>query len=226
MGATGAVYAIRRELFEPIPEDTLLDDVLIPLRIVRRGYRVLFEPAARAWDRVAASAGEELAPKGPHARGQLSALRREPWLLDPRPEPHLARDGVAQGPASPGPRAARGRLRRERGAWRRSPLYRAALVVQVLFYALALAGHAMRNSRRRSALLSVPYVVCLLNWATVVGFLRFRHGAPERVVGSRVRFPAPGHCGMETTASVTVELRASRHGSRRALGVAIVTVSQ
>ena len=40
IGATGAIYAIRRALFEPIPEDTLLDDVLIPLRIVRRGYRV------------------------------------------------------------------------------------------------------------------------------------------------------------------------------------------
>src|SRR4029453_19302666 len=42
IGATGAIYAIRRALFEPIPEDTLLDDVLIPLRVVRRGYRVVF----------------------------------------------------------------------------------------------------------------------------------------------------------------------------------------
>src|SRR5262245_30230345 len=37
VGATGAIYAIRRELFEAIPEDTVLDDVLIPLRIARRG---------------------------------------------------------------------------------------------------------------------------------------------------------------------------------------------
>ena len=51
IGTTGAIYAIRRGLFEPIPDDTILDDLLIPLRIVRRGYRVLFEPEARAYDR-------------------------------------------------------------------------------------------------------------------------------------------------------------------------------
>src|SRR6516225_2877581 len=50
VGATGAIYAIRRDLFEPMPPDTILDDVLIPLRIVRRGYRVQLEPAARAHD--------------------------------------------------------------------------------------------------------------------------------------------------------------------------------
>src|SRR3989475_9148219 len=46
VGATGAIYAIRRDLFEPIQEDTILDDVLIPMRIARKGYRVLFEPRA------------------------------------------------------------------------------------------------------------------------------------------------------------------------------------
>ncbi|MBM4195377.1 MAG: hypothetical protein FJ202_13520 [Gemmatimonadetes bacterium] len=34
VGATGAIYAIRRALFEPIPDDTILDDVVIPLRVV------------------------------------------------------------------------------------------------------------------------------------------------------------------------------------------------
>src|SRR5204863_9023201 len=56
VGATGAIYAIRRDLLDPIPDDTILDDVLIPMRIVRLGYRVVFEPAARAHDRPAAAA--------------------------------------------------------------------------------------------------------------------------------------------------------------------------
>jgi hypothetical protein len=54
--------------------------------------------------------------------------------------------------------------------------YAAALVAQAAFYGMALGGHATRSARRRSALLSVPYVVCLLNWATVVGFMRFATG--------------------------------------------------
>src|SRR6185436_11709939 len=38
-GATGAIYAIRRKLYEELPHDTILDDVLTPLRIVLQGKR-------------------------------------------------------------------------------------------------------------------------------------------------------------------------------------------
>jgi len=49
-GATGALYAIRKELCRPIPENTLVDDVLIPMRAVLMGFRCLFEPSARVFD--------------------------------------------------------------------------------------------------------------------------------------------------------------------------------
>src|SRR5690625_381997 len=46
VGVTGAIYAIRRRLFRPIPDSLILDDVLIPMQVVRQGYRVCFEPRA------------------------------------------------------------------------------------------------------------------------------------------------------------------------------------
>jgi len=49
-GATGALYAIRKELCQPIPENTLVDDVLIPMRAVLSGFRCLFEPKSRVFD--------------------------------------------------------------------------------------------------------------------------------------------------------------------------------
>lgn len=49
-GATGALYAIRKELCRPIPENTLVDDVLLPMRAVLMGFRCLFEPSARVFD--------------------------------------------------------------------------------------------------------------------------------------------------------------------------------
>ncbi len=58
-GATGALYAIRKDLCAPIPENTLVDDVLIPMRAVLRGYRCLFEPAARVFDLPSARFGQE-----------------------------------------------------------------------------------------------------------------------------------------------------------------------
>ncbi len=176
VGATGAVYAIRRELFAPIPEDTLLDDVLIPLHIVRRGYRVLFEPAARAWDRVAASAEEELARKVRTLAGNFQLFWRAPWLLDPRRNRIWLATVSHKGLRLLGPVLHAGAFVASAALAGVSSFYAAVLVAQAAFYGMALGGHATRNAPRRNTLLSVPYVVCLLNWATVVGFFRFCTG--------------------------------------------------
>lgn len=48
--ATGCLYAMRRNLIEPIPADTLSDDAYLPLRAFFRGYRVVFDPQAVAYD--------------------------------------------------------------------------------------------------------------------------------------------------------------------------------
>lgn len=50
LGATGAIYAIRRRLARPLPPGTLLDDMLMPLRALLAGYRIVFVPEARAFD--------------------------------------------------------------------------------------------------------------------------------------------------------------------------------
>lgn len=55
---TGCIYAIRRSLAEPIPPDTLTDDAVIPLRILFRGYRVIFDEQAIAYDYPTAEGGE------------------------------------------------------------------------------------------------------------------------------------------------------------------------
>jgi cellulose synthase/poly-beta-1,6-N-acetylglucosamine synthase-like glycosyltransferase len=50
IGATGAIYAMRRSLARPLPPDTLLDDVHLPMAAFFRGYRVIFVEQARAYD--------------------------------------------------------------------------------------------------------------------------------------------------------------------------------
>jgi len=172
VGATGAIYAIRRDLFEPIPDDTILDDVLIPVRIAAQGYRVLFEPGARAYDRAAATAQEELRRKVRTIAGKFQLFSRERWLLDPfrnrlwlQTVSHIGFRLLI--PAS---------LVTALGAnifMLHGSFYRWTLAAQVLFYTAALGGYACRNARRKIPLLTVPYTVCLLNWATVLAFLRF-----------------------------------------------------
>ena len=50
LGATGSIYAIRRELADPMPANTLLDDVYVPFSVVSKGYRIYFDDQARAYD--------------------------------------------------------------------------------------------------------------------------------------------------------------------------------
>ena len=66
-----------------VARDTILDDVLTPMRAVLAGYRVVFDEQAMAFDRAAADADAEQPPQGAHAGGQLPDPRAEPRLLLP-----------------------------------------------------------------------------------------------------------------------------------------------
>jgi biofilm PGA synthesis N-glycosyltransferase PgaC len=83
LGATGAIYALRRELWRRLPADTLLDDVLAPMRAVLAGRRVVFEERARAYDRTSANATAESRRKVRTLAGNYQILVQEPRLLLP-----------------------------------------------------------------------------------------------------------------------------------------------
>jgi poly-beta-1,6-N-acetyl-D-glucosamine synthase len=82
-GATGAIYAIRRELYEDLPEDTLLDDVLTPLRIVLKGSRTVFDPDAKAYDTVSCCALAEYGRKVRTLAGNYQLLKHAPQAVVP-----------------------------------------------------------------------------------------------------------------------------------------------
>jgi len=75
-GADGAMYAFRRRLFRPCPADTLIEDFVLPMQIVRQGYRTLFEPQAIGWEHGPASLAEEYRRKVRIAAGGTQALLR------------------------------------------------------------------------------------------------------------------------------------------------------
>jgi poly-beta-1,6-N-acetyl-D-glucosamine synthase len=82
VGVSGALYAVKRALAAPLPEETILDDVLMPMRVRLRGFRVGFEPEARAFDR-AAESKREFARKVRTLSGNFQLLLLEPRLLLP-----------------------------------------------------------------------------------------------------------------------------------------------
>jgi len=86
-GSTGAIYAIRRVLFQTLPQGTILDDVLIPMRIVMNGKRAIFEPAAVAYDQVTLTPELEFAKKKRTLMGNYELLVGTPQLLLPGKNP-------------------------------------------------------------------------------------------------------------------------------------------
>jgi len=189
IGATGAIYAIRRELFEPIPDDTLLDDVLIPLRIVRRGYRMVFEPNARALDHASSTARQEFVRKTRTIAGMFQLIAREGWLLNPLRN-RLWFETISH-------KVLRLALPMLHASWLLSSValadsglfYGLMLALQVMFYGAAAVGLSHRDGKRRSIVFSAPAAICLLLWATVVGFFRFVTNS-QQVTWERVAAPA------------------------------------
>ena len=82
IGCTGAIYAIRRALFTPLPADTVLDDVVIPMRLAVAGHRVIHDSTARAFDPQSLEPAAEILRKRRTLAGNFQMLFRHPeWLL-------------------------------------------------------------------------------------------------------------------------------------------------
>ncbi len=79
-GATGPFYAIRRELTTPVPAEVLLDDMYLPLHSFFRGYRLVMQPLAKAYD-YPTSRETEFNRKVRTLAGNYQLLRYYPQLL-------------------------------------------------------------------------------------------------------------------------------------------------
>ena len=173
IGVTGAIYAIRRHLFEPIPTDTILDDVLIPMRIVRRGYRVILEADARAHDLISTTPREDFTRKTRTIAGTFQLFVREPWMLSPFRSCvwFEAFSHKALRLTIPLLHAV---MFLTNVVLADATVYQALLAGQGMFYGAAIVGYVQtRAGRPRNLLLTVPFTMCLLGWATIVGLGRF-----------------------------------------------------
>ncbi len=169
-GATGALYAIRKELFRPIPPATVLDDVAIPMQAVVRGARCVFEGAALVFDRASRTPDQEAIRKRRTLAGNVQLLGLYPgWLLPWRNPVWLqfVSHKVARllsplflitlfvlnlgllGVDSPG--------------------YIVFLVLQCAFHLMAAAGWMMSRLGLSCSVAGLPFMFMALNLATLAG---------------------------------------------------------
>jgi biofilm PGA synthesis N-glycosyltransferase PgaC len=174
VGATGALYAVRRELLTNVPEGTILDDVYLPMQVVRQGKRVVLDERARAWDHPNLGTEREFSRKVRTLSGNYQLLQLAPWLLS-RENPirfefvsHKLMRLVV-------PLALAALLVASFGLT--GPFHRTMLILQLVFYSLsllALSRLVQRGVLARIADAAGAFV--LLNGAAVVAFANFVTG--------------------------------------------------
>ena len=170
IGCTGAIYAIRRNLFQPIPTDTILDDVVIPMQIAQQGYRIAFEPAATAYDPQTLEPEREQIRKRRTLAGNYQMLCRHPaWLLPWRHRlwwqlishkylrlaaPFLLISLFATNTLLLGQK-----------------IFWLPILGQILFYSLAIYG--LKHTGKKNRLLSLPAGFIFLNWMALSSLWHF-----------------------------------------------------
>ncbi len=170
VGATGALYAVRRNRLVPVPSETILDDVYIPMQVVRQGARVVFDPRAHAWDLPNLGTSREFARKVRTLSGNYQLLQLAPWLLG-RENPLRFQFVSHKLLRLLAPFALATAL--VTSFFLREPVYRVALGLQLAFYALGLLAMTQLARGPLARLADPAFTFVVLNTAAVVAFANF-----------------------------------------------------
>jgi poly-beta-1,6-N-acetyl-D-glucosamine synthase len=176
VGATGALYAVRGSLVVPLPEDTILDDVFLPMHVARQGSRVIFDDRARAWDNPDLGGKREFQRKVRTLTGNYQLLQIAPWILSGSNPlkfrfvshkllrlivPFALTAMLISSLVVPG------------------TFYRAAFLAQILFYALALLTFSRVQRGPVARIANAALTLIVLNTAAVVACANFFTGRKE-----------------------------------------------
>ncbi len=167
MGAAGELCAIRRSLYEPMPENALLDDFVMSLRMVDKGYKIAYTSDAYAMEYGSADLAEESKRKRRIAAGGLQSIWWLKDMMNPFHQPLVAFQFVSH------------RVLR----WSITPIalllliplnvilvllkagtiYHWIWILQIIFYLAAFAGYLLEKNGKKNKILYVPYYFLFMN---------------------------------------------------------------
>lgn len=184
VGAVGELFAIRRELFEEVETDTILDDFIISLRIAQKGYKIDYTPNAYAEETASLNVKEELKRKIRIAAGGVQTLFRLKGLLNPFKYGVLSwqyfSHKVLRWTLAPISLFllffTNGAIVFTNFAAASMNFYTLFFYIQVVCYLLALVGWYLENRELRLKLLFVPYYFLAINYAAIRGIFRYFRG--------------------------------------------------
>jgi cellulose synthase/poly-beta-1,6-N-acetylglucosamine synthase-like glycosyltransferase len=173
IGANGGIYAVRKELFEPIPIDKIaMDDFFITTRVLKAGSTAIYEPQAIGSEETSLETFGEFHRKVRISQANFNLLPRYLTLLNP------LRGMVAYGFFSHkflrwiAPVLMILAFASNLLLLTRSPFYLSVLGLQVFFYGCAGLGYLRKGKTRNSKFLLIPFYFVSMNCALLIGMVR------------------------------------------------------
>ena len=174
--ADGEIFAMRRSLYQAVDEKIINDDAQITIDIVQQGYRIVYEPGARSSEYASISFRDDFYVKVRMIAGGFQTIR-ENWRILFPPRSWFAFTFLSHKvlrwmiPELLIAIAVASLLLADQ------PVYRALLIVQLLFYSMALyAFRIVRHGAIPPTFLYVPFYFCMMNLAALYGLHRFLSG--------------------------------------------------
>lgn len=181
IGAVGELFAIRTSLFEPVEEDTVLDDFMISFSILDKGYSLKYIPEAVASETGSLNVFEELKRKKRIAAGGIQTAIRLRKFLNPIRYPKLSFQFFSH----------------KVSRWTFAPwclflllplnlfiilgtghqyLFTVIFVLQSIIYAAGIVGWIFEKTDIRVKIFFIPYYFIAINLATIIGQFRYLSG--------------------------------------------------
>ena len=182
MGAAGELNAIRTRLYKPMPENALLDDFVMSMRMVDQGYKIAYTSEAYAMEYGSANLEEESKRKRRIAAGGLQSV----WWLRDMMNPfrrfvvafQFVSHRVLRWTITPVAMLALIPLNVALVMMKAGATYNVIWLLQLLFYLAAFCSWLLERSGRKNKLLYVPYYFLFMNLNVFRGmkYLRTHQG--------------------------------------------------
>ena len=173
MGAAGELNAIRTALYEPMPENALLDDFVMSMRMVDKGYKIAYSSDAYASEYGSANLQEESKRKRRIAAGGLQSCWWLRKMMNPFRKPIVAfqfiSHRVLRWSITPFALMALIPLNVALVMMKAGNVYTVIWLLQIIFYATALCGYIQEKRGNRSKLLYIPYYFLFMNMNVFAG---------------------------------------------------------
>jgi biofilm PGA synthesis N-glycosyltransferase PgaC len=179
VGAAGELFSLRRELYEPVADNVILDDFIISLKVAEKGYRIIYEPGAYAMELPSFSLKDEhkrkirIAAGGFQSIGMLRSLLR--FWKQPRLSFLYISHRVLRWTLSPLCLVLALISNLVLVLISDRPLFLVLFLAQALFYTLSFLA-TIPSLKSRFKILKLPYYFVFMNISVIQGFFRFLSG--------------------------------------------------